>query len=137
MQNIYIEGYHGHNFIPTVDFNAETGVCELEGESYLEDAIGFYAPLFKWLKTYVQEVRKPVYFNFKLRYFNTSSSKCIIDILHILKKYETDNGKVEIKWFYDADEDDVDDELEEVDDFMIETGTNIKLVPGRAKQPDS
>ena len=39
MENILIEGKHGVNFIPTVDFNADTGICELAGESYLEDTI--------------------------------------------------------------------------------------------------
>jgi len=129
MENIHIEGKHGVNFIPTVDFNAETGVCEIAGESYLEDTLEFYTPLYDWLKQYIKEVNKPVVFNFRLRYFNTSSSKCIIDILNILKKYETEGGKVEVNWYYDADEEDIEDELEEIEDFMIETNMKINLVP--------
>jgi len=129
MENIQITGKHGVNFIPTVDFNAETGICELAGESYLEDTIEFYSPLFNWLKQYTVEINKPVTFNFRLRYFNTSSSKCIIDILNILKKYEDNNGTVEVNWFYDSDEEDIEDELEEIEDFMIETNLKINLVP--------
>ncbi len=128
MESIYIEGKHEEHFVPTVDFNCDTGVCELKGESYLEDSAEFYEPLFEWLRTYTQEVKKPITFNFKLRYFNTSSSKCIIDILHILKKYEDEKGEVKVNWYYDADEDDIEDEIEEVDDFMIETGIKIELV---------
>ncbi len=129
MENIHIEGKHGVNFIPTVDFNAETGVCEIAGESYLEDTIEFYTPLYDWLKQYIKEVKKPIIFNFRLRYFNTSSSKCIIDILNILKKYETDGGDVTVNWYYDADEEDIEDELEEIEDFMIETNIKINMVP--------
>ncbi len=129
MENIYISGSHGANFIPSVDFNAETGVCELVGESYLEDTIEFYAPLFKWLKQFTSEYNKPIQFNFRLRYFNTSSSKCIIDILHILRKYEEAGGEIEVNWYYDASEEDIEDELEEIEDFMIETNIKIKMIP--------
>jgi hypothetical protein len=129
MENIYISGSHGTNFIPTVNFNAETGVCELAGESYLEDTIEFYAPLFKWLKQFTTEVKKPVQFNFKLRYFNTASSKCIIDLLHILRKFVEAGGSIEVNWYYDANEEDIEDELEEIEDFMIETNIKIKIIP--------
>ncbi len=128
MENVRIEGKHGSHFVPTVDFNCDTGVCKLEGESYLEDSAEFYEPLFEWLRKYTIEIKKPLIFDFKLRYFNTSSSKCIIDILHILKKYEDNKGKVKVNWYYDADEDDIEDEIEEVEDFMIETGIKIELV---------
>jgi len=129
MENIYITGFHGANFIPTVNFNAETGVCELAGESYLEDTIEFYAPLFKWLKQFTSEVKKPIQFNFKLRYFNTASSKCIIDILHILRKFEESGGTIEVNWYYDANEEDIEDELEEIEDFTIETNLKINIIP--------
>ncbi|MEN8120393.1 MAG: DUF1987 domain-containing protein [Bacteroidota bacterium] len=129
MENILIEGKHGVNFIPTVDFNAETGICELAGESYLEDTIEFYSPLYSWLRQYIDEINKPITYNFRLRYFNTSSSKCIIDILNILKRYKDNGGEIEVNWFYDADEEDIEDELEEIEDFMIETNLTINLVP--------
>ncbi|MBN2757993.1 MAG: DUF1987 domain-containing protein [Bacteroidales bacterium] len=129
MENILIKGDHGTNFIPTVDFNAETGICELGGESYLEDTIEFYTPLFKWLQEYIVNVKKPITFNFKLRYFNTSSSKCIIDILHILRKYQEEGGEIKVNWYYDSEEEDIDDELEEIEDFMVETNLKINLLP--------
>ncbi len=131
MENIRIEGSHGKHFIPTVDFNSETGVCTLEGESYLEDTLNFYAPLFKWIQDYCTNVKKPITFNFRLKYFNTSSSKCIIDILHMLKKYENKNIAVTVNWYYDADEEDIEDELEEIGDFMTETGVKINLMPSK------
>ncbi|MFN8255141.1 MAG: DUF1987 domain-containing protein [Bacteroidales bacterium] len=129
MENIQISGSHGANFIPTVDFNAETGICTLAGESYLEDTVEFYAPLFKWLKQFTAETELPIVFNFKLRYFNTSSSKCLIDILHILRKYQENGGSLEVNWYYDSHEEDIEDELEEIEDFMIETNVKINMIP--------
>ena len=47
MQNLEIKGSHGDYEVPTVIFNAETGVCELQGESYLEKTAEFYDRLLK------------------------------------------------------------------------------------------
>lgn len=137
MKNINIKGSHDAYFIPTVDFNAETGICELSGESYLEETIKFYTPLFSWLKEYTEKIKKPLIFNFKLTYFNTSSSKCIVDILNMLKNYQKNGGEVTVNWYYDDDEEDIEEELEEVEDFMLETGLQINLIPfSQAINPD-
>jgi len=129
MKNIFIEGSHEAYFIPTINFNAETGICELSGESYLEETIKFYTPIFNWIKEYIAVVRKPITFNFKLTYFNTSSSKCIVDILNMLKAFQNDSGEVTVNWFYDDEDEDIEEELEEVEDFMLETGLKINLIP--------
>ncbi len=129
MKDIKIEGFHGKHFSPSVNFNSETGICSIEGESFLEDTLEFYEPLFEWVNQYTKEIKKPITFNFKLHYFNTSTSKCILQILYILKKYEINNGEVVVNWYYDSNEENIDDELEEVDDFKIETGIDINLIP--------
>ena len=129
MKNINIRGSHDAYFIPTVDFSAETGVCVLAGESYLEETIKFYTPLFNWIKEYTTQKEKAIIFNFKLTYFNTSSSKCIVDILNMLKKYKDAGGTVEVFWHYDDKDEDVEEELEEVEDFILETGLKIELIP--------
>lgn len=129
MKNIYIEGSHDAYFIPTVNFDAETGICELSGESYLEETIKFYTPLFDWIKEYTSDLSKSIQFNFKLTYFNTSSSKCIVDILNMLKKFKNKGGNVSVYWHYDDTDEDVEEELEEVEDFITETGLDIMLVP--------
>jgi len=129
MKNIYIKGSHDSYFIPTVDFNADTGVCEISGESYLEETIKFYNPLFEWLNEYFTVLKKEITFKIKLTYFNTSSSKCIVDMLNMLKAYENSGGKVVINWYYDDNEEDIEEELDEVEDFILETGLNINIIP--------
>lgn len=125
MEDIHIEGVHEAFFTPTVNFEVATGHCEIAGESYLEETSKFYARLIDWLTKYVETVQGPLTFDFKLSYFNTSSSKCIVDILDVLKKYQTKGGKIEVNWYYD----DTEDELEEVEDFILETGLDINKVP--------
>jgi len=126
MENIYIEGSHTNFFIPTIDFNAESGVCVLSGESFLEDTIEFYDPLVQWLEEYTSEIKKSIIFEIKLTYFNTSTSRSILDLLNILKEYEDDGGEVTVNWHYD--EDDIDME-EDIEDYMLDTGLEINMIP--------
>jgi hypothetical protein len=129
MDNLIIEGYHGAYYVPSVDFNAETGVCSLSGESYLEDTLEFYTQLNNWLDKFYAEKKIPLTFEFKLQYYNTSSSKCIVDIMVLLKKYQNKGKQILVKWFYNNASEDADEEIEEVEDFMTETGLKIEIVP--------
>lgn len=129
MEDIHIEGSHDNYFIPTVHFNANTGICELSGESFLEDTVEFYKPLIEWLKKYTGEIKKPIAFIIKLTYFNTSTSRCILDILNILKDYEDDGGEVVVNWHYDENDGDMEEDIE---DYVIDTGLDINLIPFNA-----
>ena len=126
MQNLEIKGSHGDYDVPTVFFNAESGVCELKGESYLEKTAEFYDRLLAWLDEYIAVVNGPITFNFKLTYFNTSSSKRILYILLKLKEYEEDGGEVDTNWYYDEDDTDME---EEVEDFRIISNLEINAIP--------
>jgi len=127
MENLYIEGELGNYYIPTVDFSAETGICTISGKSYLEDTTQFYLPLLEWLDEYFTEVNKPVEFNVKLNYYNTSSSRSVLDIFDILKLYEDKGGEVEVNWY--CRDIDVEVVQEEVDDYMEESDLEINIIP--------
>jgi len=124
IQNLEIEGQKGTFFVPHVKFDADTGYCLLEGESYLEDTWTFYDSLLQWLKSYTED-KKPVNLDLKLTYFNTSSSKGILDILKFLKQYETNGGEVTVKWYYPEDDD---DNYEEAEDFREDTGLDLEII---------
>ncbi len=129
MNNVFIKGYHGSYYIPNINFNAEDGICEISGESYLEDTLAFYMPLIKWLEEFLKTEQKKLTFNFKLQYYNTSSSKCIVDMLALFKQYKDKGREIDVNWFYNADSEDAEEEIEEVEDFILETGLKINLVP--------
>ncbi len=126
MENLEIKGIHGDYEVPTVIFNVETGICELQGESYLEKTAEFYDQLLAWLDEYIAVVNKPITFNFRLTYFNTSSSKRILYILLKLKEYEDNGGEVATNWYYDEDDTDME---EEVEDFRIISNLEINAIP--------
>ena len=91
----------------------------------MEEAYKFYTPLLDWIREYSLEGHD-VELNLKLTYFNTSSSRLLLDMLDILKKSEDAGNKIQINWYYEVDDPDIKDEIE---DFEIETGLKIKLIP--------
>ncbi|MDR0941524.1 MAG: DUF1987 domain-containing protein [Bacteroidales bacterium] len=114
MENLEISGT---SKIPTINFNANTGILLIKGKSILDNASDFYLPIINWLIEYSACPQPKTILNIDLEYFNTSSSKCI---LHIFRKLETiaqNNVEVSIQWFYNAD--DVD---------MLEAGENYESI---------
>ena len=126
MENLEIEGSHKNFFIPTVSFSAKTGICQISGESFLEDTVEFYRPLIDWVDEYIHTVKGPIALIIKLSYYNTSTSRSILDILNLLRDYEDDGGEVVVNWHYD--ENDIDME-EDIDDYIIDTGLEINKIP--------
>jgi hypothetical protein len=125
MKSLVINAELDSPYYPEVFFNAETGICEISGESYMEEAYKFYLPLINWIKEFVLNEKKPLELNIKLIYFNTSSSRLILDILDILKKFRDDGNEIKVIWYFDPEDPDVKDEVE---DFEIESGMDIKLI---------
>ena len=93
---------------PYINFDASSGNFELKGKSIPENSVIFYKPMMEWLETYVQNPAPKTVLNIQLDYFNTSSSKCIVDLF---KKLEiiTKNGKGEatINWLYNEEDEDM------------------------------
>ena len=125
MENLIIKGYRDKYYIPSVDFNAETGICELSGESFLESTVKFYNPLLDWLEEFAKVEKRPLVFNIKLSYYNTSSAKRILDILHILKAYEDNGGDVTVNWFLEEEEFEI---IDEIEDYKIVAKIKINVV---------
>ena len=63
--------------------------------------------------------------NIKLTYFNTNSSRLLLDMLDILKKSLDAGGSVTVNWYYELNDPDI---KEEVEDFEIETGLPIQMI---------
>ncbi|MBE9481722.1 MAG: DUF1987 domain-containing protein [Bacteroidetes bacterium] len=108
-----------------VDCSVDTGVIKMSGSSYPENAIEFFQPLFDWLEIYISEIGKEIILDLKLNYLNTSSSKCILDIMDILENYQKSNGKVQINWYYEEDDEDI---LETGEEFAEDTKLKFNLI---------
>nr|WKN39279.1 DUF1987 domain-containing protein [Tunicatimonas sp. TK19036] len=125
LETLEIRGEKHTFYTPHVLFNADTGHCLLEGESFLENTWGFYEQLRNWLEEYAK-TEQPIVFDFKMIYFNTSSSKGILELLLFLKEYEDQGNTVQVNWYYPNEDEDI---LEEAEDFIEDTQLDIKLIP--------
>lgn len=102
MKNLYLERTIK---TPKIHFDAIKGHLLLEGRSIPEDAYSFYNPIYEWLEEFDKACSTDILLEFKLEYFNTSSSKCILEILKLLEMQK--QKKVSIKWFYEEDDEDM------------------------------
>ncbi len=83
---------------PLVVFNREEGHFEISGKSMPEDVVDYYTPVLEWLKHYKSDPLDKTVFDFKLVYFNTASSKLILDILMILEEISKKGKEVLVRW---------------------------------------
>lgn len=91
---------------PEVKFNIN-GELLIAGKSIPEDSILYYKPLFLWLEEFKKTAPKAIDLTLKLEYMNTSSVRIILKFLQNLVALSKENIKLNIKWVYDFDDDDI------------------------------
>ena len=69
---------------PVVELKS-SGDLLLKGRSIPENSIEFYKPIIDWIDSYSQSVSEKTVLSVQLEYFNTSSSKCILDVFKKLE----------------------------------------------------
>lgn len=109
---------------PRLYFNAQSGDFEISGRSIPENSIEFYRPLMEWLDEYVTAPNSSTKLTINLEYFNTSSSKCLVEIFRKLEKIN-DNSEVRIFWHYEEEDEDM---QESGDDFRKIIKVPIELI---------
>ncbi len=90
---------------PEVTFDPVAGLFDMRGCSIPEDADKFYAPLFDLLDRYCKEPAPQTTVRLALAYFNSSSSKYILDLLRLIDDLHTSGkGVVSLEWSFEPDD---------------------------------
>ena len=89
---------------PSIKFYPGRGKLEIKGHSISENSAKFYRPLLESIEKYLFKPVSPTVVNLHFEYFNTSSAKCIIELLKKLEGLPQKGIKVEVNWHYKADE---------------------------------
>ncbi|HDP55148.1 MAG TPA: DUF1987 domain-containing protein [Bacteroidetes bacterium] len=110
---------------PSVSMNPQTGVIEIKGRSIPENSIEFYKPVVDWLEEYAKRPASKTVVNVQLEYFNTSSSKCILDVFKKLEVLKKDQNEVVINWYYEEDDEDM---LEAGEDYESIIKVPFKMI---------
>lgn len=97
MEVLYVEETKSS---PEVEFNAETGTLKISGQSYPENAFKFYEPLFDWIDDYFETTDKETQMCINLIYLNTSSIKCLMDIIYKFEQASQSGRRIVINWYY-------------------------------------
>ena len=103
---------------PEIIFDPDKNIFDMSGESRPENVRKFYEPVLTWLDDFgrfAQSVNREqiATFNFRFEYFNSSSAKFIMDILKKLEDFYSKGVKLQVKWFYDEGDEDMQETGEE------------------------
>ena len=115
MEELIIEGTEDSPQI-TLDLNAN--ILEISGRSLPEDVNTFYEPTLSWIEEYSKNPLPSTTFNFKLTYFNTASSKVILDILTEFEEMIEEGHQVLVRWHFPDEDEDMQEAGEEYADMV-------------------
>ena len=122
MDTIVIEGTPK---TPSINFDAVAGKIEIKGRSIPENSIEFYRSLIECLEAYATAPLANTTVNIQLEYFNTSSSKCILDIFKRLENISKAGSNIVINWYYEEDDEDM---LEAGEDYQSIIKVPFKMI---------
>lgn len=103
---------------PMIVFDPDNNIFEISGRSLPEDASLFYEPVLEWLKEYSKSPNELTDVHIKMNYFNTASSKLLLDILMVLEEMVEEGKNCSIKWFYAEDDEDMEEAGEEYSELI-------------------
>jgi len=92
---------------PSMRFDLNRGLLEIKGISIPENPVEFYKPLIEWLEQYISKPANKTKMNIHLEYFNTSSSKCFLEIFKKLEVIHKAKHNVVVNWYYVEDDEDM------------------------------
>jgi hypothetical protein len=103
MQDIYIAAERDK---PEVDFKFSQHHLLLRGESFPENAMAFYGPLVAALMDYLSQTRDTeITIDIELRYFNSSSTKILLNVFRMFDQASTSGNTVTLNWRHDPEDD--------------------------------
>jgi len=99
---------------PKIILDKTNGIFEISGRSLPEDSAEFYQPVLDWLEEYAAAANPKSDFIFKLEYFNTASSKLILDVLSKLEDIEG----ATVHWYFHEDDEDMEEAGQEFSELV-------------------
>ena len=115
MENLIIDSTEDS---PRINLNIEDNILEISGRSLPEDVNTFYEPVLSWIEEYAKDPLDSTVFNFKLTYFNTASSKVILDILTQFEEMIEEGHQVLVRWHFPDEDEDMREAGEEYSDMV-------------------
>ena len=90
-----------------INLDKEMGRFEFYGKSLPENPTEFFEPVLDWFKEYIKEPNKETILILKMEYFNTASSKKLLDLLTICYEIHKKKLSIIVYWYYRYNDDDM------------------------------
>lgn len=104
---------------PDVILDKTTNEFVFKGKSLPEDVKEFYNPILSWIEMYAKDPNDSTIIEFNMEYFNSASSKQILDILERFAVIKENLGKdVAVRWHFMEDDEDMEDAGESYSDIV-------------------
>ena len=124
MDNIKIEATDRS---PEIDFDFANNRFSIRGESYPEDVTAFYGEIIENLETHLSGMNGgDVEFSFELIYFNSSTAKILMGLFDTLEETADSGTSVTVNWFYDVDDDTMEELGEEFGEDLEAATFNMR-----------
>jgi hypothetical protein len=91
---------------PGIRFDPAIETLFIEGKCFPDNSAMFFAPVHDTVERFLKSRPSSLTFDVRLDYFNTSSSKALLDILRLAEK-SIIADKVQVLWHYDNGDDDL------------------------------
>ncbi len=87
-------------------FILKDGYIRLSGRSIPQNARQLYKICFDWMEQYIKKPARETKVDLFFEYIDTSSIRCVVEILTMLCSVQDEHHRIEISWYYETDDED-------------------------------
>ena len=131
MENLMIERTKS---TPQIEFSYDRHQLSINGQSYPENAFNFYEPVTKWIDDYLALEPEIIVVEIDISYINSSSSKCLTDILDKFEEAHQKGIQVKLNWYCNEENE---SELECAEEFLEDLTFEHQIITGSVKVKDN
>lgn len=106
MDSIKIEGT---DEFPEIVLDKENSIFKFSGKSMPEDVSEFYTPIINWITQYAENPNEKTIIDFRMVYFNTASSKKLLDVLEAFEEIHGNGSELFVNWYYHEEDEDMEE----------------------------
>ena len=98
---------------PAINLDSDSHLLQIIGVSLPENVQAFFKPIIKWIRTFLKSATQPVVVKIHLDYFNTATSKSLMEFFFLLHDFKVKGVDIKVIWLYYSDDEDLQDSGED------------------------
>ncbi len=110
---------------PFIEIDPIQKSITMQGMSSSENSLNLYKKVIEFMDQCNENASPIIHAEINFKYFNTSSAKCILDILDRISQQQQNGHQVKITWYYEEDDIEM---LEAIQNYSEIAEVNIQAV---------